>query len=478
MIYQLKQIKEYCGVFGINCSDFSYSVSGLIYSGLMALQHRGQIFSGIALTTGDRKIVSYKGKGLVSKVLNPNKLKTITGNVGIGHVCYGRPNCISIEDAQPYHFIGHKLEFSIALNGTILNYDEIYENLRKMGRIITGKSDIELLTILIEAFSNFSENILDVLKKVMNLIEGAYSILVLSNDGSIYALRDKIGYKPLCYGKLKIEKKEFLIVCSESCAIDAIGGEFIDDVKPGELIHINLVEGIKTYQILAHTNCGVCQFEYVYFARPDSIIDGISVWNVRYNLGRKLAQHDDYSSDNAIVVPVPDSGRSAAMGYAWESGVPYEEGLMKNRYLWQLKSNVNEKLNPIKTVVKGKDIILIDDSILSGNTMKKIIKMLRIAGAKSIHVRISCPPIIKNCDLNDSISNRDLLIAYQTKVESYDNFYEEMRRYIGADSLTYQTIESLIEAIGIDEDQICTDCLKEYCLVKKERENLKIEHIP
>ncbi|MFX1310036.1 MAG: amidophosphoribosyltransferase [Promethearchaeota archaeon] len=477
MIFNNHKVREFCGVFGISCTDYSYSVAGLIYSGLMALQHRGQLFSGISIKTNENNIITYKDKGLVSKVLNPKKLKSMIGNVGIGHVCYGKPFCTNIETAQPYHSKINNMEFSIAINGIISNYSELHNELSKMGRVFTGNSDIELISVLIETLINLFGDRISALKKLFELLKGAYSIIVLFNDGNIYAMRDPKGYKPLCYGKLSIENKLFFIISSESCAIDVIGGNLIKDVSPGEIINIHPTNKIEKYQILNEKVYGVCEFEYIYFARPDSIIDGIPVGDVRYKLGQFLAETDNFFSEDAIVVPIPDSGRSAAMGYSWKSKIPYEEGLMKNRYMWQLKSNVEEKLNPIKEIVKDKDIILVDDSIISGNTIKKIISMLRNAKAKSIHVRISCPPIIKNCEFNDSISNRELLIAFQAKVRNYDNFNEEMRKFIGADSLKFQSIEGLFNAIGNEENAGCIDCFKEFCLVDEESKISKMDII-
>jgi amidophosphoribosyltransferase len=249
------------------------------------------------------------------------------------------------------------------------------------------------------------------------------------------------------------------------------------DVKPGEILEINPVCGLKIQEPQLCGKPSYCLFEFIYFARPDSILEGVSVENVRHKLGINLARNDNIDCENKIVIPIPDSGRSAAMGYAWESKVPYEEGLMKNRYLWDLKSDVNEKLNPIKAIVKSKDIILIDDSMLSGVTLKKIISMLRKAGARSIHVRISAPPIIDNCEFNDSFSNRDLLIAYQEKSKSQENFVEEIKKYIGADSLKFQTIEGLIDAIGLDESLMCFDCLKEKIVKKEESKSSEINII-
>ena len=476
MILKEDNIKEYCGVFGISCNDFSYSVSSLIYPGLMAIQHRGHLFSGLSVTNCDGKIVSYSNRGLVSKVLNPIKLKSFAGNVGIGHVNYGSHSYIGPEDTQPYHFKSGNSEFSIALNGAITNYIEIHNILSNMGRIITGKSHVELIATLLDTFLRFNNNkMLKALSKIMEILKGAYSFVVLKSDGNLYAVRDPIGYKPLCYGKIEINNKLFYAISSESCSIDVIGGELIGDVKPGEVININPIEGLKKHQILTKNKTGICQFEYIYFARPDSIIEGISVGEVRYKLGKILAHNDNINSDNAIVVPVPDSGRSAAMGYACGSGIVYQEGFMKNRYMWQLKNSISDKLNPIKAIVKDRDIILIDDSILSGNTMKKIVSMLRSAGALQVHVRISSPPIINDCQKSSSISKKDLLIAFQKKVKSYNNFNEAMRKYIGSDSLKYQTIEGLVEAIGLKRNQICLDCLTEYCQVNEEKENHEIK---
>ncbi len=471
------KIREYCGVFAISCSDFSFSVAESIYQGLMAIQHRGQLFSGIS-TFCDGEIISYKNRGLVSKVLNPKRLKTISGNVGIGHVCYGSTNRIILKDAQPYHFKSKQIDFSLAMNGAITNYDELFLKLKKMGRTFTGKSDVELIVTLIEVFSKFSDDMVEALKMVAKALKGAYSIIILRNNGNIYAMKDQHGYKPLCYGKLKINNKKFHIISSESCAIDTLGGILKREIKPGEILTINPINDLKSYHPQVQKRQKFCQYEYIYFARPDSIINGISVAEVRYKLGRNLARNDIIRHDNTIVVPVPDSGRSAAMGYAWESKIPYAEGLMKNRYLWQLGSNVIEKLNPIKSVIKGKHIILIDDSILSGITMKKIISMLkREGGAKTVNVRISSPPILKNCELNSSLSNRDLLIAYQKKITFPENYVKEIKKYIGANTLKYQSIEGLIDAIGLDENKLCLACLKDETIKKREKKSQVIDLI-
>jgi amidophosphoribosyltransferase len=441
----------------------------------MAIQHRGQIFSGISTTACKKRIFSYKNQGLVSKVLNPRILKAYSGNVGIGHVGYALPKMSSIEDAQPYQFKTDLIDFSIAFNGTITNFEEIYERLSSMGRIFTGKSDIELIATLIETFFNLSDDTLEALRMVLKYVKGAYCIVVLESNGNLYAVRDPYGYKPLCYGSLRIDEKSFNIISSESCAIDSIGGKLEGDINPGEILFINPAEGLKKFQIIEQEECGLCQFEYIYVARPDSIIDGISIADVRYRLGRNLAQQDYIPSDNVIVVPVPDSGRSAAMGYAWESGILYQEGLMKNRYIWQLKQDPDERLNSISSIVKGKDIVLIDDSILSGTTIKKIVSMLRKVGAKSIHVRISCPPIINNCEMNHNFLDRKLLISHEMRLKNLFDFREKLNKEIGADSLRFQTTRGLLDAIGLEPNQICYTCLTDQIHEIKEDKNEELK---
>jgi amidophosphoribosyltransferase len=453
-------MREFCGVFGIRCNDPNFSIGGLIYTGLMSIQHRGQIFTGMSIYNSKGLIYSYKNRGIVSKVLKPKKLKAYTGNSGIGHVSCSAPRAYSVKDAQPYHFKSEKLEFSVAMNGIIQNYDTLVKKMGDRGRIFAGKTDIELIATLIETFYDTSETWLEILNQLLETVEGWFTLVVLTQEGNIYGLRDPTGHKPLCYGTLEFNEKCFSILSSESCALDALGAKLIDDVKPGQIVSITSDNDIQTYETNQDKKHQICAFEYIYFARPDSIIDGVSVFDVRYKLGRNLAKLDSgMITNDTIVIPVPDSGRSAAMGYARESKLPYEEGLIKNRYVWQLKvSDLKEKLNTIKAVVKNHNIILIDDSIISGITMKKIISMLKESGTKSIHVRVSAPPIINNCRANSNLSNRDLLIAHQKKSDGNSDYINEIRKYIGADSLKYQTIQGLIDAIGLGENQICTEC--------------------
>jgi amidophosphoribosyltransferase len=296
---------------------------------------------------------------------------------------------------------------------------------------------------------------------------------MLTTDGDIYAMRDPLGFKPLCIGELKTEKRNLYFVSSESCAIDAVGGKTLRSVKPGEIVHLSHQEDIHSETVLKEKRTYMCQFEYVYFARPDSIIDNISVGEARMNLGKNLAKNDPLLKDtnikkNAIVVPVPDSGRGAAVGYASESGLPYIEGLMKNRYVWRTfimpgkqkrKAAVKEKLNPIRSTIEGKDVILIDDSIVRGTTTKQIISLIREAGAKSVNVRASCPPVVSACYMGIDFPTRDELIAGKSKKLFGEQYIEEIRKKIGADTLVYQSIDGLIASIGLNEDQLCLACL-------------------
>ncbi|NIU88081.1 MAG: hypothetical protein GWN56_12630 [Nitrosopumilaceae archaeon] len=296
----------------------------------------------------------------------------------------------------------------------------------------------------------------------------------MTSEGDIYAIRDPLGFKPLCIGELKTEQRNLYFVASESCAIDAVGGFFLRDVKPGEIVHLSHQKDIHSEMEIKTNRTAICQFEFVYFARPDSIIDNVSVAEARLQLGMNLAKNDPILKDpeireNAIIVPVPDSGRSVAVGYAKEAKLPYIEGLMKNRYVHRTfimpgqvkrKIAVKEKLNPIKSIVKGKDIILLDDSIVRGTTTQQIVSLLREKGeAKRVHLRVSCPPIISPCYMGIDFPTKNELIAGRFKNHYGDTFLEEIQKEIGADTLLYQTVDDLTKAIGKSKNQLCLACL-------------------
>jgi len=468
---------EHCAVFGVACDDLGFSISHFIYSGLIAQQHRGQEAAGISLLKTGGRIYTYKRKGLVSKVLSKKILSKFWGNIGIGHTRYattGAQEYNTPEFLQPFHFRNNEIEFSLAFNGTIPNFGDLKKRLEDMGRIFVTNTDTEVIAQFIASIALGTEDWPEILKIASRFFDGSYSLILLTADGDIYAIRDPLGFKPLCIGELKTEKRNLYFVSSESCGIDAVGGKFIRDIKPGEIVHLSHQKDIHSEYTKGNERTALCQFEFVYFARPDSIIDGVSVAEARLRLGLNLAKNDPLLKnpefkENAIVVPVPDSGRSVAVGYAKESKLPYAEGLMKNRYVHRTfilpgqqkrKIAVKEKLNPIRAVVEGKDVILLDDSIVRGTTTKQIVSLLKEVGrAKSVHLRISCPPIISPCYMGIDFPTKEELIAGKLQMIHGENFIKEVEKYSGADSLLYQTLENLSSALCKTENQLCRACL-------------------
>ena len=469
---------EQCAIFGVTCDDIAFSVSKFLYQGLIAQQHRGQESSGISILKTGGKIHTYKRKGLVSKVLNDKKLRQFWGNVGIGHNRYattGSSEYESLDYIQPFHFKNNEIEFSLAFNGTIPVYDNIKKKMDDLGRIFVTNTDTEVIAQLIASIAIGTEDWPEILRIMSKLLDGSYSLILMTTEGDIYAIRDPKGFKPLCIGELKSEKRNLYFIASESCAIDSVGATFLRDVEPGEIVHLSHQKDIHSEMVLKAERTALCQFEFVYFARPDSVIDGVSVSEARVRMGENLAINDPQLLDpefkkNAITVPVPDSGRSAAVGYAKKSGLPYVEGLMKNRYVWrtfimpgqkQRKAAVKEKLNPIKSAIQGKDVILLDDSIVRGTTTKQIVSLLKEkGGAKSVHVRISCPPIVSACYMGIDFPTTDELIAGKNRKEfGEEEYIEKIRTTIGADSLLYQTLADLKKSIGKSESQLCLACL-------------------
>lgn len=471
------KLRENCAIFGITCDDLGYSVSNLLYKGLIALQHRGQESTGISILRTGGKIFTYKKNGLVSKVLKENIISQYWGNVGIGHNRYATTGAIGFKSSlymQPFHFINNEIEFSMAFNGTIANFDEIKNKMDEMGRIFITDTDTEVLAHLIGSIALGTEDWPEILKLTGKLLDGSYSLILMTSNGDIYAIRDPLGFKPLCIGELKSERRNLYFVASESCAIDAVGGHFLRDVRPGEIVHLSHQKDIHSEISIKANRTAMCQFEYVYFARPDSILDGVSVAEARSRLGMNLARNDPILDnpeirENAIVVPVPDSGRSVAVGYAKEAKLPYVEGLMKNRYVHRTfimpgdkkrKIAVKEKLNPIKSVVNGKDVILLDDSIVRGTTTQQIVSILREkGGAKRVHLRVSCPPIISPCYMGIDFPTKNELIAGRFQSQYGEKYLDEIKKKIGADTLLYQTIDDLTQAIGKNKNELCLACL-------------------
>ncbi|TFG20932.1 MAG: amidophosphoribosyltransferase [Promethearchaeota archaeon] len=480
-------LKDKCGVFGVLAHDTSRQVSKLTYMGLLALQHRGQEAAGLSVVNGTNTIYTYKDLGLVSEVLTPKILSSYWGNVSIGHVRYGTAGTESADNAQPYFFKSNHTSFSLAFNGNIVNYELLKKEFMKKGRIFTSDADTEIIAQIIASELVETNNFVEAIKNTSKYLDGAYSLIILTNTGELYGVRDPTGFKPLCYGQFEDEDGcTFDVIASETCALDILGAKHIGDVKAGEIIHTALGEKIRVIGKIPNEKYrkAICMFEYVYFARPDSYLDGVSVETARHKLGMNLARSNPVDSDNAVIVPVPDSGRSASLGFSQVSGIQYVEGLMKNRYVnrtfiqpGQEKrlSLVRQKLNPVKSSISGKEVILIDDSIVRGTTTAFIVKMLKQAGAKKVHVRISCPPVIEPCYMGIDFPTKGELIAGKEQLRNPEGYVERIREKIGADSLGYQTIDGLVKSIGLGKDKICMACLNGDYPVKSDLDKLALD---
>jgi len=434
-------MNEECGVFGV----YNHAETPqLIYYGLHALQHRGQESAGI-VTSDHRCFTHHRGMGLVTEVFNNENLSELKGMMGIGHVRYSTTGESAVQNAQPLIFKYRGGELAIATNGNLVNAVQIRNQLEKQGSIFQTTSDTEVIAHLI-ARSMYDE-VEEAVKEALGMIKGAYALLIMTNDKLIAAL-DPNGLRPLALGKLN----GGYVISSETCAFDTIGAEYLREIQPGELLVID-EEGIKSQRFTVQTRRAICSFEYIYFARPDSDIDGINVHLARKRLGKKLAEEHPIEAD--VVTGVPDSSISAAIGYAEASGIPYELGLIKNRYVGRTfiqpsqelrEKGVKMKLSAVRKVVEGKRVVMIDDSIVRGTTSGRIVKMLREAGATEVHVRISSPPVKNPCYYGIDTSTREELIAASKSVE-------EIREHIQADSLEFLSIDGMIEAIGRKSDE-------------------------
>lgn len=450
-----KHLKEECGVFGMYDFDGN-DVATSIYYGLFALQHRGQESCGIAVsdTMGPKgKVSTYKDMGLLNETFTPDVLQGLKGDIGVGHVRYSTAGSSTRENAQPLVLNYVKGTLGLAHNGNLINAPELRRELEYTGAIFQTTIDSEVIAYHIARERLNSKTVEEAVGRAMKKIKGAYSLIIMSPRKLIGA-RDPFGFRPLCIGK----RDNCYILASETCALDTIGAEFVRDVEPGEIVTISPDKGIESDKSLCipREKHGRCVFEYIYFARPDSILDGVSVYHSRIMAGKFLAMDSPVEAD--IVTGVPESGNCAAMGYAMESGIPYATAFVKNTYVGRTfikpkqknrESSVQVKLNPIREVVQGKRIIMIDDSIVRGTTSDRIVKMLRDAGAKEVHVRISSPPFLWPCYFGTDVPAREQLIAYNRTIE-------EIRELIGADSLGYLNIERLSEIV--DGKEICRGC--------------------
>ena len=446
------KLHEECGVFGIFTPDNKDAKHSLYY-GLCALQHRGQESAGMALCDTDGpmgNIYHHKGMGLVSEVFHKETLDTLTGNIGIGHVRYSTTGQSCIENAQPLILNYLKGTLALVHNGNIKNAAELRDSLQKEGAIFRGTTDSEVIAYLIAKERTKCGTIGEAVTKVAGFLKGGYALIVMS-PRKIIGIRDPLGLKPLCLGR---RGKEY-ILSSESCALNAIDAEFVRDIEPGEIVSITK-DGISSDRSLCQCKHAHCIFEYIYFARLDSCMDGISVYNSRIKAGRLLAQ--SYPVDADLVVGVPDSGLTAAVGYSQESGIPFGLAFYKNSYVGRTfikptqkerESAVHMKLSVLPEVVRGKRLVLIDDSIVRGTTIAGLITLLKKAGAVSVHVRISSPPFLYPCYYGTDVpSNKELIAA--------DNSPEEIARRIGADSLGYMKLEDL--SAMSDNLPLCRAC--------------------
>ena len=450
------KLKEECGVFG--AYDFEgRDVSASIYYGLLALQHRGQESCGIAVsdTKGPMgKAISERNMGLVNEAFTPELLEKLKGDIGVGHVRYSTTGSSTRENAQPLVINYVKGVLGLAHNGNLINTPRLRQELAYTGAIFQTTIDSEIIAYYIARERLNSRTVEEAVGRTMDRIRGAYSLVVMSPRKLIGA-RDPYGFRPLCIGK----RDTTYFLASESCALDTLGAEFIRDVLPGEVVTISPEKGIESdmSHSLSQDKQARCVFEYIYFARPDSVIDGVSVYDSRILAGKFLAKDSPVEAD--LVVGVPESGNVAALGYSLESGIPYGTAFVKNAYVGRTfikpgqksrESSVQVKLNPIRQAVAGKRIIMIDDSIVRGTTSDRIVRLLREAGAREVHMRVSSPPFLWPCYFGTDVPAREQLIAYGRELD-------EIRRIIGTDSLAYLRLERLKEiANGLS---ICRGCL-------------------
>lgn len=463
-------LHEECGVFGMYDFDGG-DVASSIYYGLFALQHRGQESCGIAVsdTGGPKgKVLSYKGMGLVNEVFTPEHLESMKGDIGVGHVRYSTAGSSTRENAQPLVLNYVKGTLALAHNGNLINANELRHDLEYTGAIFQTTIDSEVIAYIIARERLNSKTAEEAVRRACMKLKGAYA-LVVSSPRKLIGARDPFGFKPLCIGK----RDNSYIITSETCALDTIGAEFVRDVRPGEVVTISPENGIESDMTMAlpQEQEARCIFEYIYFARPDSRIDGESVYASRIKAGRFLAQDSPVEAD--LVTGVPESGNAAALGYSLESGIPYGTAFVKNSYVGRTfikpkqssrESSVQVKLNVLKEAVAGKRVIMIDDSIVRGTTSDRIVRMLRDAGATEVHVRISSPPFLWPCYFGTDIPAREQLIAYNRTIE-------EIRQIIGADSLGYLEIDRLSEMV--DGLPICKGCFTGVYPMEPPKEDIR-----
>ena len=444
------RMEEACGVFGIYAQDESINVAEAAYYGLFALQHRGQESAGIAVADG-KGIKHYRNLGLVPEVFDEEILHGLTGRISIGHVRYSTFGSKDVINAQPLVARCKIGMLALAHNGNLVNADALRAQMEDDGAIFQTSVDTEVILNLIARES--SKGLIEAVRSMMEKVRGSYALVLLAKD-KLIGIRDPYGIRPLCLGRVGSS----FVLASESCALDAVGAEFVRDVQPGEIVVID-AEGIHSMHVKTPMRSRLCLFEFVYFARPDSVIDGINVYQSRVEAGKRLAIDDDVEAD--MVIGVPDSALAAAMGYAQQSGIPYGDGLAKNRYVGRTfiqptqamrQLGIRLKLNPLPSVISGKRLVVIDDSIVRGNTSKKLIEMLRQAGATEVHMRIVSPEVLWPCFYGIDTDTRDQLIAANMT-------NDEMCEWMGADSLAFISLPGLRESLpDVREPSFCDAC--------------------
>lgn len=466
----MDEIHEECGVFGVYSQE-NRDVAHTVYYGLYALQHRGQESAGIAVAYAD-KILYHKGMGLVSDVFaNGNLSELPEGDIAIGHVRYSVTGASQLLNAQPVVFTGKCGKMALAHNGNLVNSKQLREEMLKENAVFQTSIDSEVMAVVINSLSD--GDILTGVRRACAKFKGSYAVVLMTTD-KLIAVRDPYGIRPLCIGTVGGD----FAVASETCALDAVGADFLRDVRPGEIVVIDC-EGIHSeFMNDLPEKSRMCIFEYVYFARHDSVLDGMSVYEARKEAGRLLARHYPVEAD--LVSGVPDSGNVAARGYAEESGIPFVEALAKNRYVGrtfiqpdqtQRESSLNVKMNALRSNIQGKRVIIIDDSIVRGTTMRKIVKMLRAAGATEVHIRV-CSPIIKHpCHLGIDIQ------TYSQLIGAYKN-ERQICESLGADSVKYLTVNQLVKTCKGANVDFCLGCFNgeyPYSLEGYESDKLKLE---
>ncbi len=455
-------IKDHCGIIGIRTSKRIHDLGFLIYQGLLALQHRGQSSAGITVIN-KKNMKTISDVGFVKDIFDKNTLAALKGKFGIGHVRYPTAGSDLMIGIQPFILQTRQHKIAIAFNGTIANFEAIRDFLMNEGYRFSHDTDTEVIGKLIDfSLEGNNGDMLKACKILYEKLDGAYSLLIATNRGEIVALRDPLGFKPLCYGK---SPEGDIVVASETIGLEIVGAKFISDIKPGEVIVIT-EKGLKKKRLVSEEICAHCMFEWVYFARPDAVMDGISAYEARERIGRglgKLFKEKGYTAD--LIVPIPDSGRIAAIGFSKETGIEYSEALIRNRYVGRTfimprqtarEEAVKLKLNVMSNLVKGKRVVLVDDSIVRGTTSKGIIKMIRDAGATEVYFAVSCPKLINPCFMGtDFPTERELIACGRTD--------EEIAKIIEVDAVIYNIIPLLVDAIGFDKwpenKNLCLACL-------------------